>query len=202
MLHGFRSSNFGALALVVTLSPLGIPLPAHAADRGSPPLTFNGRPLSQLLKRTAFNRPFPPTRFLEQETGQISGVALNGDGAPLAAHPVQLKRIRILEKGLQGEQVVGTVTTNPNGGFTFTGLAAGEYLMEVIVADAVASVSATLVAGAMQVSSVAVSPVEWPGADGEISGRDSEGMGPRGWAGAGIAAGLLIFTLVAFSATG
>ena len=42
-----------ARTLVITLSLIGIPLPAHAAGEETPPLTINGLPLSQFLDRTA-----------------------------------------------------------------------------------------------------------------------------------------------------
>ena len=40
-----------ALVLVVSLSIIGIPPPAHAGGEESPPLTINGLPLSQVLNR-------------------------------------------------------------------------------------------------------------------------------------------------------
>ena len=85
--------QISALALVVTLTLVGIPLPAHAAGGESLPLMLKGRPLSQLLSRTAVGDPLPLASFLEQETGQINGVALDGDGQPLVDHSVRLTRI-------------------------------------------------------------------------------------------------------------
>ena len=82
-----------ALTLVVTLSLIGIPLPAHAAGEESPRLTINGHALSQLLNRTAPGDPLPLAGLLGQDTGQISGVALDEDGQPLAAQAVQLKQV-------------------------------------------------------------------------------------------------------------
>ena len=163
--------RISALVLVATLLLVGIPLPAYAAEGESPPLTLNGRPLSQLLNRTASSGPFPLASLLGQETGQISGVALSEDGTPLAEHTVQLKRVSLLRRG-RAEEIVGTATTNPYGGFAFTGLEPSEYLLEVIVAnEVVASASTTLVADAMQVSGVAVS----------VPDSDSGGMGTLGW---------------------
>ena len=90
-------------------------------------------------------------------------VALGEDDEPLAEQTVRLKTILMLERG-RSEQVVATAMTNSAGAIMFNGLAASDYLREVIVADAVvASASATLVAGAMQVRGVAVS---MPGSGG------------------------------------
>ena len=77
-----------ALALVVTLSLVGIHLPAHAGEE-SPPLTLNGHPLSQLLNSAAPGDLFRLAGLLEQETGQISGVLLDEDGQPLADQRVE-----------------------------------------------------------------------------------------------------------------
>ena len=76
-----------ALALVVTLSLMGIPLPAHAGEE-SPPLTLNGHPLSQLLNGAAPGDPFRLAGLLEQETGEVSGVASDSEGQPLADRTV------------------------------------------------------------------------------------------------------------------
>ncbi len=143
-----------ALALIVTLSVTGIPLPAHAGE--SPPLTFNGRPLSQLLNRAATGDPFRLAGLLEQETGQISGVALDGEGQPLADHSVQLTKI-VMVGGNRGEQLSRTATTDAEGRFSFTGLGASEYLLEVMSGDAVlANAPVTLTEDAMQVIDVRV----------------------------------------------
>ena len=96
--------------------------------------------------------------LLGQETGQISGVALDGEGQPLADHTVQLTRI-VMVGGSRGEQVSVTELTNADGAFSFTGLQASDYLVEVLSGDeAIASTSVTLTDGAMQVSEVSVAP--------------------------------------------
>ena len=100
-----------ALTLVVALSLIGIPLPAHAEGGESPLLTINGLPLSQLLNRTAPGDPLAVAGLLGQETGQISGVALDEDGQPLAAQAVQLKQV-FTSQGRRAEQVSGRDTTN------------------------------------------------------------------------------------------
>ena len=85
-----------SLTLVVTLSLIGIPLPLHAADDESPPsriLTINGLPFSQVLNRTAPGDPLALAGTLAQDTGQISGLALDGEGQPMADHTVRLTRI-------------------------------------------------------------------------------------------------------------
>ena len=111
--------RMSALALVVTVSTLGIPVPAHAADdestvvSGDRTLTFHGQPLWELLNA-------PPgglsiASFVEQAEGQISGVLLNRDGQPLADQPVALSRP---ERGLHGsvsrESSSGTGQLSPS----------------------------------------------------------------------------------------
>ena len=147
-----------ALTLVVALSLIGIPLPAHAAGEESPRLTINGHALSQLLNRTAPGDPLPLAGLLGQETGQISGVALNENGQPLAAQAVQLKQV-FTSQGRRAEQVSGRDTTNADDAFSFTGLQASDYLVEVLSGDEViASAPVTLADGAMQVSGISVAP--------------------------------------------
>ena len=99
-----------SLTLVVTLSLIGIPLPLHAADDESPPsriLTINGLPFSQVLNRTAPGDPLALAGTLAQDTGQISGLALDGEGQPMADHTVRLTRI-VMVGGSRSEQVSGT----------------------------------------------------------------------------------------------
>ena len=156
----FLIRSVSVFTLAVTLSIISIPLPAQAADDESPPprvLTVNGHALSQLLNRTAPGDPLLLAGLLEQETGRISGVALDGEGQPLADHTVQLKRIsRVAEE--RSEQMSDTATTDEDGRFSFTGLPASEYVVEVHSGDEIiASASATLADGAMQVSGVVAS---------------------------------------------
>ena len=76
-----------ALVLVIAVSVVGLPRAACAAgdqDIGVSPhrvLTFNVRPLSRFVGMT--DTPgviFPQVGLLQQEGGQINGVALDGDG--------------------------------------------------------------------------------------------------------------------------
>ena len=157
-----------ALPLVLTLSLIGIPLPAHAAEGESPPprvLTFNGRPLSELLHGRATGAPWALPALLQQEDGQISGVALDAEGRPLAEHAVELKRIFTTNGGLRAAVISGTDTTNTAGGFSFTGLQVSDYVVEVLRdGEVVASAPSTLVAGAMQVTGLTVAELaEGPG---------------------------------------
>ena len=154
--------------LVLTLSLVGIPLPAHAASgEESPPLTFNGRPLSELLHGRAAGAPFPLPALRQQAAGQISGVVVDEDGRPLVEHAVQLTRVFSIS-GNRAEQISGTGMTNVEGGFSFSGLQPSDYEIKVLVADAViASAAVTLVPGAMQVRGVTITrsptPAVWDG---------------------------------------
>ena len=84
--------RISARALVVTLSSIGVLLPAHAAGEESPSLTLDGLPLSQLLNRTATGDSLPLSGLLRQSDGQISGVLVDADGQPLADRRVELSR--------------------------------------------------------------------------------------------------------------
>ncbi len=156
------------LAFVVAVSFIGIPLPAHAASgEEAPPLTFNGRPLSELLHGRATGAPFPLSALLQQDDGQISGVVVDEDGRPLVEHAVQLTRVFSI-RGNRAEQISGTGMTNVEGGFSFSGLQPSGYEIEALVADAViASATVTLVPGAMQVRGVTITrpptPAVWDG---------------------------------------
>ena len=153
-------SRFSVFVLVLTLSSIGIPLPAHAAE-DSPPLRFNGYPLSQLLNRAVTGDPFPLANLLGQETGEIRGTAMDGEGQPLAEHTVHATRVSAVgNRGERAAQRVGITTTNAEGQFSFTGLQASDYLLEVLVGDeVVASTPTTLVEGAMQVNAITLQSV-------------------------------------------
>ena len=144
------------LTLVATLSLMGIPLPAHAAGEESRALTIHGLPLSKFLNRRATGDPLRLAGFLAQESGRISGVALGGEGRPLVQHAVQLTRTSTVG-GSAAEQIGGTGTTDMAGGFSFTGLPAGNYLVEVLRGgEVVASTPTTLAEGAMHVTGLTV----------------------------------------------
>ena len=148
--------RISALTLVLTLISLGVPLPADAADGRSPPFTLNGLPLTQLSNRIASAVLDPSFSLLGQETGEISGVALDGGGQPLVDRAVRLTRI-VMVGDSRGQQLSGTSTTSTEGRFSFAGLQASEYLVEVLAGDeVVAGASATLTAGAMQVRGLTV----------------------------------------------
>ena len=183
--------RISALALVVTLSLVGMPLPAHAADEEPPVvagrhvLTIHGQPLWQL--RNASPGGFTLASLLEQENGEIRGVAVTGDDQPLADHTIRAKRILIGEN-TRSERIVGTTRTDAEGQFSFTGLTASEYLVEVLRGDeVVGSTSLLLAEGAMQVSGVAVS----------VSNGDEGGVNPWVWIGVGAGAFALLLVAVA-----
>ena len=114
--------QISALALVVTLSLIGLPLPIHAADEESRvvadgrALTVHGQPLWRL--RNAASSAFSLASLLGQGTGQISGVAVGNDGQALAGHTVQARHV--FPGG--SSTVVDTTTTDaavaPQGSWT------------------------------------------------------------------------------------
>ena len=152
--------RISALALIVALSLIGIPLPAHAAGEESPPLTINGHLLSQVLSRTAFGDPIPLAGLFGQETGQINGVASDREGKPLAEHTVRATRVFTLANtATEATQSAGTTTTDAAGQFSFMGLQASDYIVEVLSGEeVVARASVTLAEGAMQASGISVAP--------------------------------------------
>ena len=163
--------RISALALIVTLSLIGVPLPAHATNEESRPLTLSGLPLSQVLQNAALGTLIPLAGLLEQETGRISGVALDREGEPLANHMVRATRVFTLAStNTEATQDAGTTTTDAAGRFSFMGLRASDYLVEVLSGEeVVASASVTLAAGVMQVREVTVAPSAGP------IGQESDG---------------------------
>ena len=126
-----------ALVLVIAVSVVGLPRAACAAgdqDIGVSPhrvLTFNGRPLSRFVGMT--DTPgviFPQVGLLQQEGGQINGVALDGDGQPVADGTVQLRQVPG-QGGLPVTQVTDKTTTDPYGRFSFGALGRGRYLVDL-----------------------------------------------------------------------
>ena len=182
--------RISALTLVLTLSLIGVPLPAHAADGESPPHTINGLPLSRFLNRTATGDPL--VGLLGQETGQISGVLLDEDGQPLADRRVELDR-----PSSEGQGRLA-VTTDTNGTFLYTNLGPGRYEVQYRVDDEVVATSGRLdlAAGAMQMNviSIAPPPPEEPVSDPNWWQRRSTG------AKVGIMAGLGFGVLIALMA--
>ena len=153
-----------ALTLVVTVSLVCMSLPAHAADEESPVvarsrvLTIHGQPLWQL--HSASPGKFTLASLSVQENGEISGVAVDADGQPLAEHTVRVTRVFTVGNS-QGEQVMATGTTDTQGRFSFTGLQPSDYEVAVLLADdVVASALVTLTERAMQVSDVRVTELE------------------------------------------
>src|SRR6187549_2799995 len=85
------------------------------------------------------------------QAGAISGVA-TVDGKPLANVTVRLRNV---DTG----QLVGNTTANASGQFSFSGLGAGNFVVETVAANgAILGTSATvaLAAGAMAATGIAV----------------------------------------------
>ena len=70
--------------------------------------------------------------------GRVSGLALTQNGVYLSG---QLARVRSLDRG----DVAGETTTNNTGEFSFTGLAAGSYVVELVANGYVVATSAPVV---------------------------------------------------------
>ena len=134
--------RISALVLVAAVSVIGVPLPATAAAEGGGGvsrhrhLTVDGRSLSKRLNGPAIAwSGILPAGRREQESGQISGVALDGVGQPVAAETVQLRHVG------PPTEVVATTTTDPNGRFSFATLGQGRYIVDLRIAGQVVATS-------------------------------------------------------------
>ncbi len=154
-----------ALTLVVTLASMGVPVPVNASGEQEQPsapnsvLTLNGQPIRQFISTTGHSRGAVLFNGLSQaqpSNGQISGVAVDKNGRRLVQHEVQLNRV--FELGGQRVTGVATTTTDADGRFSFTGLSAGSFEVEVVADGTVIATSAelTLSEGAMVVSGITV----------------------------------------------
>ena len=189
--------RMSALTLVVTLSLVGIPRPTSAAGaeevaaarhRG---LTINGQPLSQFLGATATPRAiFPLAAFLRQGTGQIRGVAFDGDGHRVADGTVRLRQVPGQEAP-PDPAAVDTTTTDASGRFSFAGLGQGQYVVDLLIAGQVVATS-----GPFSVAEGGMVFIQVGGVPGQQSTTDDrKGKGVLFWttvgAGVGGALGLV-----------
>ena len=143
------------------------------------------------MNRTATGDPLPP--LLAQETGQISGSAVDSDGQPLADHTVRLWEF-VMVGEMRGREVRGTDQTDTDGRFSFTGLQASEYVLEVLVADeVVASASATLADGDMQVTGITVT---------RLANEGGLSRGAKIAIGAGVVGAIVVVIVMMFCSTG
>jgi Carboxypeptidase regulatory-like domain len=86
-----------------------------------------------------------------QGTGSLNGVAAGSDRAPLRNYTVRLRNVA-------DGQIAGTTITSGTGEFTFTGLPAGNYVVEVVdAAGQVVGLSPTLIMSPGTTLSVTIS---------------------------------------------
>ena len=142
------------------------------------------RALSALVALAMFvaYQPIPITA-LAQNTGEISGTAVV-EGKPLSKVTVRLRNV-------DNGQLVGNQTTNERGEFRFTGLPAGNFVVETVAPNGTllgTSARIALTAGAMVATGVAVSTSAAAAAAAGI-GAGAAGAAAGAGAGAGAAAG-------------
>ncbi len=187
-----------AFTLVVTLVSLGVPVPANASGEQEQPsaqnsvLTLNGQPIRQFVSPTGHSRDavlFSGLTPAQPSNGQISGVALDREGQPLAGQTVQLSRP---SRGRLN------ATTDAGGQFSFTGLGPGRYEVTVRVDGQVISTNGRveLSEGAMVVSGVTVAP---PAA--EPAAERSWARRHAGLLGLGIGVGVVVAISFIYCAT-
>ena len=185
--------RISALTIVVAVLVVGMPSPVGAAGEDVVPfarhggLTLNGRPLSGFVGATAAVRgPFPLASLLEQERGQIRGVALDGVGQSVTGETVQLRHVG------PPTEVVATTATDANGRFSFAALGAGRYIVDLRIAGKVVATSGlfSLAEGGMtftQLGGISTQP---------SSSDDGQGKGGLFWmkvgAIVGVGAGLIL----------
>jgi len=86
-----------------------------------------------------------PVIFAAEVAGQITGVAMLPSGEHL---PGQVARLRSLDEG----QVAATTTTTGSGGFSFAGVKAGSYIVELVSNGTVVGTSAPVMLTSRTVS--------------------------------------------------
>ena len=186
--------RMSALTVVVTLFASGMPCPVGAADEEVVPvarhggLTINGRPLSQVVAAKAGvsgRVPLLPG-LLEQGSGQISGVALDTDGQPLK---IVVELLRVSEQG-RPVAVVDTTTTSENGGFSYSDIAPGRYMVRAVIDAQVGAAS-----GVVSLAQNGMTFLQLGGPARQSAAGDQNGKGVGFWtvvgAGAGLALGLV-----------
>lgn len=119
---------------------------------------------------------YQPIPVVAQATGEIAGTAVV-EGKPL---PNITVRLRNVDNG----NLVGTMTTNAQGEFRFTGLPAGNYVVETVAPNGTllgTSARIALTAGAMIAKGVTVTT--------SAAAASAAGVGAGAAAGAGAGAG-------------
>ena len=134
---------------------------------------------------------------IEQNTGEVAGTAIV-EGKPLP-------NIRVRLRNVDTNQIVANQRTNAQGQFRFTGLAAANYVVEVVSDDdrVLASVPVALTAGSLVVTgvTVTVSQAVLAGAAGAVGAAaggsffaTTAGLITLGLIGAGITEAIIIAT--------
>ena len=129
--------------------------------------------------------PRPMPRAQAQSNASLSGTATNATGQPVANATVHLRN-------LATGQLTGTTTSSAMGSFSFAGLEAGNYAVEVVnAAGQIIGTSASIsVAAGTTVTGVAV------GTSAALAGAAAGGAAAAGAAAAGAGAATGISTAV------
>jgi len=122
--------KLAAVAFFAAVTALSVsPCAAASGEEARTPirqLLYNGQPLTRLLYPVDVSPNTFPAAGPQEPGGQITGVALDAIGKPLANHDVTLRLTGQLE-------VIGTTTTDATGRFAFSALNRGQYFVEVVI---------------------------------------------------------------------
>jgi hypothetical protein len=124
------------------------------------------------------------------QTASLSGTATASNGQTIANTPVQLRDVNT-------GQLVGKTTSTPNGTFTFAGLGAGTYAVEVLSATGqiIGTSAAVSVAAGATVTGVAVGASAAAAAAGAGAGAAAAAGAGTAAAAAGVSTAIVVTTV-------
>ena len=108
----------------------------------------------------------PVALIAGQQTGSVSGTAVNSSNQPLGQHTVRLRSV-------SSSQIVARAQTNAAGQYSLSGLSAGQYIVEVVDAQGAVigtSSTVTLGPGSMAAAGVVVTSSAAAGLAGGVVG--------------------------------
>jgi protocatechuate 3,4-dioxygenase beta subunit len=143
-LHGLSPGDYYVSAGIGGVTG-GITLEQSADQTGYAPSYYPGTPSITEAQRVtlAVAQEIPEINFglTPTRVAKISGTATTSDGKPMANGMIMLTSPAGL--GMSGSPLVGAAMTKPDGSFTISNVAPGDYRLEMIAAGAVQSIANT-----------------------------------------------------------